>query len=194
LRERGLWQKIFRVMVKTIQNLIAGIIGESTACATYAAFAAQAARDGFPAIQKMFEATSKAESIHAANHARVLKQLGGTLPKFEIKIEVGTTAENLEHAKAGEIYEFTEMYPAFLKDAAEEGAKAATLTFTQAMEVEKIHAQLYQIAIDALASGTTNSLPVKYFVCPVCGDTFADGNVPEKCPVCGVKSHAFLAF
>lgn len=181
-------------MVNTIQNLIAGIIGESTAGATYAAFAAQAARDGFPAIQKMFEATSKAESIHAANHARVLKQLGGQLPKFEIKIEVGTTAENLAHAEAGEIYEFSEMYPAFLKAAAEEGVKAATLTFTQACEVEKIHAALYRKAIDALAAGTAASLPKKYFVCPVCGDTFADGDVPEKCPVCGVKSATFLVF
>lgn len=180
-------------MEKTIKNLIAGIIGESTAGATYAAFAAQAAREGYPEIQKMFEATSKAESIHAANHARVLKQLGGALPKFDIKIEVGTTAENLAHAKAGEVYEFSEMYPAFLKDAAEEGAKAATISFTQACEVEKIHAQLYQNAIDALAAGTVSSLPKKYYVCPVCGDTFGCVDGLEKCPVCGVKPAMFLA-
>ena len=85
-------------MEKTIKNLIDGIIGESTAGATYAAFAAQAAREGYPEIQKMFEATSKAESIHAANHARVLKKLGGELPKFKIEIEVGTTLENLAAA------------------------------------------------------------------------------------------------
>ena len=180
-------------MEKTIQNLIAGIIGESTAGATYAAFAAQAAREGYPAIQKMFEATSKAESIHAANHARVLKQHGGALPKFKIEIEVGTTLENLAHAKAGEVYEFSEMYPAFLKDAEEEGAKAAIVTFTQALEVEKIHAKLYQDAIDAINAGTASSLPKKYLVCPVCGDTVGEENLPEKCPICNVPGSKYLA-
>lgn len=180
-------------MEKTIKNLIDGIIGESTAGATYAAFAAQAAREGYPEIQKMFEATSKAESIHAANHARVLKKLGGELPKFKIEIEVGTTLENLAHAKAGEVYEFTEMYPSFLKAAEEEGQKAAILSFTQALEVEKIHAQLYQNAIDAINAGTVSELPKKYYVCPVCGDTFGDNDVPEKCPVCKVPAEKYLA-
>ncbi|MBE6400439.1 MAG: rubrerythrin family protein [Verrucomicrobia bacterium] len=180
-------------MEKTKQNLIAGIIGESTAGATYAAFAAQAAREGYPEIQKMFEATSKAESIHAANHARVLKKLGGELPKFKIEIEVGTTLENLAHAKAGEVYEFSEMYPAFLKDAEEEDAKAAIVTFAQALEVEKVHAKLYQAAIDAVNAGTVSSLPKKYLVCPVCGDTVAEADLPAKCPYCGVPGAKYLA-
>lgn len=181
-------------MENTIKSLIEGIIGESIAGATYAAFAAQAAREGYPEIQKMFEATSKAESIHAANHARVLKKLGGELPKFKIEIEVGSTLENLAHAKAGEVYEFTEMYPSFLKTAEEEGQKAAIVSFSQALEVEKIHAQLYQNAIDAINAGTVSSLPKKYYVCPVCGDTFGDNDVPAKCPVCNVASEKYIVF
>lgn len=180
-------------MEKTIKNLIDGIIGESTAGATYAAFAAQAAREGYPEIQKMFEATSKAESIHAANHARVLKKLGGELPKFKIEIEVGTTLENLAHAKAGEVYEFSEMYPSFLKDAEAEGQKAAIVSFTQALEVEKVHAELYQSAIDAINAGTVSELPKSYLVCAVCGDTFGENAAPEKCPVCNVPASKYLA-
>ena len=38
-------------MTKTIENLKAAITGESTASATYAAYAAKAAQDGQPLIQ-----------------------------------------------------------------------------------------------------------------------------------------------
>lgn len=60
-------------MTKTIENLKAAITGESTASATYAAYAAKAAQEGQPLIQKLFEAASKAESVHAANHNKVLE-------------------------------------------------------------------------------------------------------------------------
>ena len=51
-------------MTKTIENLKAAIIGESTASATYAAYAAKAAQEGQPLIQKLFEAASKLSLIH----------------------------------------------------------------------------------------------------------------------------------
>ena len=45
-------------MTKTIENLKAAITGESTASATYAAYAAKAAQEGQPLIQNLFEAAS----------------------------------------------------------------------------------------------------------------------------------------
>ncbi len=54
-------------MTKTIENLKAAITGESTASATYAAYAAKAAQEGQPLIQKLFEAASKADFIIKAN-------------------------------------------------------------------------------------------------------------------------------
>ena len=88
-------------MTKTIENLKAAITGESTASATYAAYAAKAAQEGQPLIQKLFEAASKAESVHAANHNKVLEKLGATMDPIDIQIHVGTTAENLKAAIAG---------------------------------------------------------------------------------------------
>ena len=88
-------------MTKTIENLKAAITGESTASATYAAYAAKAAQEGQPLIQKLFEAASKAESVHAANHNKVLEKLGATMEPIDIQIHVGTTAENLKAAIAG---------------------------------------------------------------------------------------------
>ncbi|MCX6267640.1 MAG: hypothetical protein NTW16_09825 [Bacteroidetes bacterium] len=61
---------------KTIENLKAAFKGESTASAKYAAYAIQAAKDGLPQIATMFEATSRAEKIHAANHQAVLTKMG----------------------------------------------------------------------------------------------------------------------
>ena len=64
---------------------------------------------------------------------------------------------------------------------------AALRSFTFANEVEKIHAQLYQKALDNL-----NSLPeVDYYVCPVCGYT-CENEAPDTCPVCSAKGKAFF--
>lgn len=124
-------------MTKTIENLKAAIIGESTASATYAAYAAKAAQEGQPLIQKLFEAASKAESVHAANHNKVLEKLGASMDPFDIQIHVGSTAENLKAAIAGETHEFESMYPEFIAAAEEEGQKAAVRSFTWATEAER---------------------------------------------------------
>jgi rubrerythrin len=66
------------------------------------------------------------------------------------------------------------------------GFKAAEKTFNYANEVEKVHAALYQTALDNL-----DSLPDgDYYICCVCGYT-CENEVPAKCPVCGSASKAF---
>ncbi len=179
-------------MTKTIENLKAAITGESTASATYAAYAAKAAQEGFPLIQKLFEATSKAESIHAANHNKVLEKLGSKMTPIDIQIHVGSTAENLKAAIAGETHEFESMYPEFIAEAEEEGQKAAVRSFTWAMEAEKEHANFYRTALQALENGDTEALPKQYWICLLCGDTFNSLNGIEACPLCGVKTEQFL--
>jgi rubrerythrin len=59
--------------VKSIENLTAAFNGESTASAKYAAFADKAKAEGLDTVAVMFMATSKSESIHAANHLKVLE-------------------------------------------------------------------------------------------------------------------------
>lgn len=93
--------------VKTIENLKTGIKGEATASAKYAAFAQKASEEGYNTIAKLFEAASKSESIHAANHRKVLEGLGEKMEEFTPEFEVKTTAENLQAAIDGETYEVT---------------------------------------------------------------------------------------
>ncbi|MGW8161084.1 MAG: rubrerythrin family protein [Desulfobulbales bacterium] len=161
-------------MSKTEKNLREAFAGESQANRKYLAFAEKADREGHKQAAKLFRAAAHAETVHAHAHLRALKG-------------IGETAANLREAVAGETHEFKNMYPDMIKAAREESHKAAERSFTYANEVEKIHADLYQKALDNL----DNPADADYYVCSVCGYTCEDG-APEKCPVCGANKNAFV--
>jgi rubrerythrin len=94
--------------------------------------------------------------------------------------------ENLKDAISGETHEFKEMYPEMIATAESEGEKSAVRSFKFANEVEKVHADLYQKALDNLE----NMEEVYYYVCGVCGYT-CESEAPETCPACGVKTNMF---
>lgn len=178
--------------VKTIDNLKAGIKGETTASAKYAAFAVKAREEGNDTIAKLFDAASKAESIHAANHSKVLVGLGEKMDDFKPEFEVKTTAENLQAAIEGETYEATTMYPQFLADAKAENVEKATKSFTWAFDTEKKHAAFYQKALEALKANAENTLAFEYAVCPVCGNTYEKATLDEKCAFCQTPKEKFI--
>jgi rubrerythrin len=181
--------------VKTIENLKAAYNGESTASAKYAAFAVKAKEEGFDTIAKMFEATSKAEAIHADNHKKVLEKLGEKVEAASIgAFEVKTTMENLMDAAAGETYEIDSMYPSFMKIAEEEKCADAKKSFTWALDTEKKHKEFYIRAHEAIMNGGEKSLPVQWFVCPVCGNTYDQPTVKEKCDFCMTAKEKFFVF
>lgn len=161
-------------MTKTEENLLQAFAGESQANRKYLAFAKQAHKEGYPQVSKLFRAAAEAETVHALAH---LQALG----------KVKSTAENLREAISGETDEFKNMYPAMIEVAKAENNKAATRSFTYANEVEKVHASLYQKALDNLESGRETD----YYVCSVCGYT-CEGGPPDTCPVCGSASKAFF--
>jgi rubrerythrin len=178
--------------VKTIDNLKAGIKGETTASAKYAAFAVKAKEEGNDTIAKLFDAASKAESIHATNHKKVLEGLGEKMEDFKPEFAVKTTAENLQAAIDGETYEASTMYPQFLADAKAEKVEKATKSFTWAFDTEKKHAAFYQKALDALKVNAEYKLSFEYAVCPVCGNTYEKATVDEKCAFCQTPKEKFI--
>ena len=161
-------------MSTTEKNLGDAFAGESQANRKYLAFAKQADQEGHKQVAKLFRAAAEAETVHAHAH---LRTLGG----------IGKTVENLKTAIAGETHEFKKMYPEFIAEAQKEGNKAAERSFSFANEVEKIHAGLYQKALDNLGKNAD----VDYYVCSVCGMT-VEKEAPEKCPVCGTAKKAFF--
>jgi rubrerythrin len=178
--------------VKTIDNLRAGIIGETTASAKYAAFAQKARDEGKGSIAKLFDAASKAELIHATNHRKVLTELGEKMNDFTPEFEVKSTAENLQAAIDGETYEATTMYPQFLDHAKTEKVSKAGKSFTWAFDTEKKHAEFYRAALIALNSAAESGLPIEYAVCPVCGNTYDNANVDSKCAFCMTPKDKFI--
>ena len=161
-------------MPDTLENLKVAFAGESQANRKYLAFARKAEKDGYPAVARLFRAAAEAETIHALAH---FQNMGG----------VGTTLENLKEAIEGETYEFTEMYPPMVEQAAKEGHRAKTM-FAWANSVEQVHATLFQQALAALQSGQDMS-QMEVYICPVCGDL--EFGIPEKCPVCGAPGAKF---
>ena len=177
---------------KTIENLKAGIKGETTASAKYAAFAQKAREDGNDTIAKLFDAASKAEAIHADNHRKVLEELGEKMEDFKPEFEVKTTAENLQAAIDGEGYEVSTMYPQFLADAKAEAVEKATKSFTWAFDTEKKHHEFYKKALEALNTNTQSTLSFGFMVCPVCGNTYEIDAVDDKCEFCLTSKDKFI--
>jgi rubrerythrin len=163
-------------MPKTTQeNLATAFAGESQANRKYLAFAKQAEKEGFAQIAMLFRAAAEAETIHAHAH---LANMGG----------VGTTVQNLEAAVAGETYEFTEMYPPMVEQAAAEGHRAKKM-LDFANRAEKVHAGLFRQALEALRAGK-DLAKMEVYLCPFCGDV-EFGVPPDKCPICGAPAAKF---
>lgn len=104
--------------------------------------------------------------------------------------EVKSTAENLDAAVAGEIFEYKKMYPEYIAVAKQEKSQQAVWSFDVANKVEQIHADLFGKAVQALKS-KKELVQVDYYVCGVCGNT-VEGEAPERCPVCGAPKSQFF--
>jgi rubrerythrin len=159
---------------KTMKGLSEAFAGESMANRKYLAYAEQADKEGYPAVAKLFRTVAEAETIHAHAH-------------FKAMGEVRSTAENLQAALDGETYEFTEMYPAFIGYAKEEGQKTALRSFTLANEAEKVHGGLFKKALDSMKKGEDTV----FYLCPVCGYV-EEGGAPDACPICKAKKEVFV--
>lgn len=160
-------------MSKTTDNLKTAFAGESQAYHKYKAFSKKAEEEGHHNAARLFKAAAKAEKIHALSH---LNNLG----------MIKSTAENLQAAVEGETFEFTQMYPDFINEAKAENNNGAVRAFHFANEAEKVHAKLYQDALNNL-NDTTEKV---YYLCPVCG-FIEEGDQVEKCPICGTMKTAF---
>jgi rubrerythrin len=163
-------------MAKTSENLQSAFAGESQASRKYLYFAEKADKEGQPQIARLFRAASEAETVHARNHLNVMKG-------------VGSTSDNLKTAISGEFHEMTEMYPEFIAQSKTEKSEAAERSFDLANKVEKIHHGLYHQALKDLEAA--KKLPMKpFYVCQTCGNT-VEGDVPDRCPVCGAGKSMF---
>ncbi len=73
-----------------------------------------------------------------------------------------------------------------MKEAEDEGEKAAALVFSHARDAESFHAKLYERAIYHVIKDIIKA----YHVCQVCGYV-TDKKLPDKCPICGAPKEKF---
>jgi rubrerythrin len=163
-------------MSNTDSDLKEAFAGESQANRKYLAFARRAEQEGFANVARLFRTAAEAETIHAFGH---LQSLDG----------IGTTAENLEAAVAGETYEYEQMYPPMLERAEAAGHRAKRM-FGYAVKAEAVHARLYAAALAAVQQGKDLE-QTSFYLCPVCGHIEL-GTPPEVCPICGAKGSKFV--
>ncbi len=160
---------------ETEKNLEAAFAGESKARNKYTFFASQARKEGYEQIAALFEETAENEKAHGKIWFRYLN--GGTIPD---------TAANLENAREGEYYEFTEMYPNFAKVARAEGFLEIANKFELVAGIEKTHEARYKKLLANVKGGVVFvSKDLAIWKCRECGHVVIANSAPLVCPVCG---------
>ncbi len=93
----------------------------------------------------------------------------------------------------GEAFEAKTMYPGFLKTAETADNQIAFLSLTYAMKTELKHKFFFEQALGDINTNKLNSLPSKYFVCPTCGNTYAN-TAPKHCDFSLTERDKFIIF
>jgi rubrerythrin len=170
---------------QTEKNILTAFAGESQARNRYDYYASVARKEGYVQIADIFAETANQEKEHAK---RLFKFLEGG----EVEIQaaypagvIGTTAENLQAAAAGENYEWTDMYPAFAKVAREEGFAEIAGVFEAIAVAEKQHEKRYKELLANVETGKVfKKDQVVTWRCRNCGYLHQGTEAPEKCPAC----------
>ena len=157
---------------KTEKNLMAAFSGESEARNKYTYFASVAKKEGYEQISALFLDTANNEKEHAKMWFKELKG-------------IGTTAENLKSAAAGENYEWTDMYATFAKEAEEEGFNEIAAKFRMVAAIEKTHEERYlKLLNNVEMQKVFEKAEETMWECRNCGHLVMGKKAPEICPVC----------
>ncbi|MHB0886047.1 MAG: rubrerythrin [Bacillota bacterium] len=170
---------------RTEKNIMTAFAGESQARNRYTFFASQARTEGYVQIADFFEDTANNEREHAKRLFKLLK--GGQVviqADFPAGV-IGSTADNLKEAAGGEHFEWEKMYPAFAKEAEEEGFADIAKTLRAIAVAEKQHEKRFLGLLESVKNGTVfKKDAVVVWRCRNCGYLHKGKEAPERCPAC----------
>lgn len=129
---------------QTESNLKEAFAGESQANRRYLYFAQKADVEGLPDVAALFKSVADGETGHALGHFDFLAPTGDPATGEP----VGSSADNLRSAIAGETYEYTEMYPGFRKTAEAEGQAAAVAEIDEQIAESRVHAAQFRATLE----------------------------------------------
>ncbi|MDD4823054.1 MAG: rubrerythrin family protein [Bacteroidales bacterium] len=170
---------------QTEKNLMCSFAGECQARMRYTYFAGAAKKEGFEQIAAIFTETADQEKEHAKRMFKFLE--GGTTEitaSFPSGV-IGRTLDNLQAAAAGELEEWSELYPSFAETAEKEGFPEIAMMYRKISVAEKGHEERYRAFVSNIE---TASVFVKedevIWQCRNCGYIHVGKKAPEKCPAC----------
>lgn len=173
---------------KTALNLLHAFAGESQARNRYTYYSSIAKKEGYVQISKIFEETANQEKEHAK---RLMKLLNTELKGEALHVEgdfpilLGTTAECLKAAAAGENEEWTDMYPTFADVADEEGFPEIANILRSIAVAEKFHEERYLKLLDDVNNGSVfKKEDTVVWKCNNCGFIYEGTQAPKRCPAC----------
>jgi len=170
---------------QTEKNLLKAFAGESQAKNRYTFFAKKAKDDGFEQISALFMETALQEEQHAKIFFKFMEgnvvEITASYPAGKI----GTTAENLKAAAAGENEEWTALYPQFSEIAASEGFPKIAAAFKLISKIEAHHeARFLKLLKNIEDNKVFEDDEETEWVCRKCGHVHKGRKALENCPVC----------
>lgn len=179
---------------KTEQNLVIAYMAESAAYSRYTYYAAQAEKEKYFPIQKIFTETAANELRHGKVFFKFLKGGSVEVPMVVDAGVIGTTAENLAIAAHEELVEGVEMYTEAAKVADEEGFPEIAGHFRAIAEIEDHHRRRFERYLKQVEEGTVwkRKKPIKW-QCLVCGYIYEGTEPPEECPACDHPYQHYMA-
>lgn len=170
---------------RTEKHLMTSFAGESQARMRYTYFSSQAKKEGFVQISAIFMETAEQEKEHAK---RMFKFLEGGMVEITAAFPagvIGTTAENLKAAAAGEHEEWADLYPQFADVADEEGFPDVANMYRAISIAEKGHEERYKALLNNIEDGTVFKKPEPIlWQCRNCGYIYEGEEAPALCPAC----------
>ena len=170
---------------QTEKNLLTSFAGESQARMRYTYFASVAKKEGYEQIAAIFTETADQEKEHAK---RMFKWLEGGMVEITASYPagvIGTTAENLKAAAAGENEEWTADYPHFADVADEEGFPAIAAMYRNIAIAEKAHEERYLAFLSNIENESVfKKEETTVWQCRNCGFVHEGTEAPKACPAC----------
>ncbi len=174
---------------KTYRNLARSFAGESQAGMRYQLIARLATKQGYYTLADTIKTLAKNETVHARRFFEELNKRGEKLDNIDLDagypFHSGDLGESLRLAAEDEHQEHTVIYPAFAKDAEEEGFNDIAALFKLVAQVEVRHEMVFNYLHEAFTKGKlfSNETPILY-ICSECGYMHTSTKAWDVCPLC----------
>lgn len=179
---------------QTERNLVIAYMAESAAYSRYTYYAAQANKEQYFPIERVFTETADNELRHGKVFFKFLEGGNVEVPVAVDAGVIGDTASNLATAAHEEMVEGVELYTKAAEVAEKEGFKEIAEHFREIAEIEEHHRRRFERYLKQVQDGTVwkRDKPIKW-QCLVCGYIHEGKTPPKVCPACDHPYQHYMA-